>query len=1548
MTMNFSNAAFESAEPVTRKLIADQFPHWMRERSACGVVIVAAADGKPSRRITNMALEAGNHLSHRGAVAADGKTGDGAGNVSGIPQKLFHKSLLQVGVRATAENVAVGQFFMPHDPTAQEEIQKIIEDNLIKTGFKPLMWRDTPLDADALGDIALKSMPAIKQIVFEPINTNNAGRDLFVASRGITKAAKAMGADEFYICSLSTKIINYKGMILAENLPQFYLDFQDPDFETPFCILHQRYSTNTNPSWPRAQPYATINSALAHNGEINTLNGNVNFVSSVEKLLVDLGLQDERDSILPLIDVAGSDSSQLNDLYGYLVDVLGIDATAVINAMIPAVHGNHAFMPAWDGPAAIAFTNGDSKIGMHADRSGLRPTRYTITNDNILVAGSEAGMVHLDPKTVVRRGQLGPGETLLVDMKQHRIVYPDEIRTQLPTATQVKYITFSRVTEEATSALPTTRALQKQQYAAGYTSEEMKAIKSLATTGEELISSMGDDTKTSGLEEWHDLPVMGTSYKPLHHLARQAFAQVTNPPIDPLRERNVMNLDVYLKRPSLADIEKSDTEALALKSPVVTGNELRDLRTRFGYGAIAEIDATFRVNDNPDDPDNYRALEIALDRIVAEADEAYNKGQRHFVISDEMIAQNKFGVPMMLAVSVINKHFISRGVRSDVALHARAAEVMDTHGLAMMLAAGATTVNPYVAFRTIQNEVRAGRFKKVATIGGEKKLVNLTLEEAVANYKKGMDKGLLKIMSKMGIGVLASYTGGYNFEMLGLGNDVVDRYMPGVVSRIGGYSLADLQLGIMRIHDEAEQHASMGRTHLLIGDRHRTIPGAEHKHANNTAIRIFREAVVSGNYDQYRNFARAALKASDIDPTHTDPELRQDPARRPHNLRDLVGIRRLDGKGFIENPIISTEHPVIPASVESVADIVKRYNTGAMSLGALSPEAHATLTKAMNSIGAKSDCGEGGEFNDGDISKIRQIASGRFGVTAEYLAHADIEELEIKVAQGAKPGEGGQLPGMKVSGLIAKLRHSTQGVTLISPPPHHDIYSIEDLAQLIYDLKQINPKAKITVKLVAQSGIGTIASGVAKAGADVIHVSGNSGGTGASPETSLYHAGSPVELGVAEVHQQLVEDGLRERVLIRADGGLKTALDNLKIHMHGADEVGFGTQALIAEGCVMAGVCHENTCPAGVATADEALRKKFSGEPEHVINYMKFMAQETREYLAAMGANFVAEIIGRTDLLQQVDFPNRISLHRELAAPSTTKVNRLNPNMGRFAVPDTLDQRLLNSQGYTLSEIKGQLKEGERVVYEDNVFNTDRSVGAHLSGQLVREFGPKSLYPSQFTLNLTGSAGQSFGFAAVQGLELRVTGEVNDYVGKSLSGARIIIQPYAHERDRREQAIVGNTALYGATGGKLFAAGRAGERFGVRNSGAKTVVEGCGNNGCEYMTGGRVVVLGSVGDNFAAGMSGGEAFVYDPNNTFHSKVNEGTVVVYNVTNPEWQKKLKRLVVEHHGATNSCVAEELLNNWDEAIGHFRMVLGRDMLPRYPEMLNPVLAPQLDAA
>ena len=1541
-------AGLEVANPL------ENLPAWKREHDACGVVMVSSLNGKPNRGTMDRLLEAGSHLSHRGAVAADGKTGDGAGIVTQIPQRFFRRILNENAVFASAQKLAIGQFFMSHDTAEQQRSQEIVEKQLEAQGFRTLLWRDVPIRMEALGEIAANSMPAIKQAVLDTSKARNMDRSLYIADRTIAKAVRDQKIPNFYTCSLSGRIIDYKGMILAQNLPEFFTDLEDPDYETLLGILHQRYSTNTTPTWSRSQPYSKGGStALAHNGEINTLNGDVNFISAIEAGLLPKSLRSLQASLLPLIDVTGSDSSQLNDVFAYLVNVLGLDATQVMRTLVPGVSDDHAFTAPWDGPAAIAYTDGRRKIGIRTDRNGLRPVRVMETKDGYIIAGSETGMVHIAPENVARRFQLGPGQTIEVDLKEQRIIYPDEVAARSAAPTPIQYLHFDGIAESLTAPAYTHEGLRARQIAAGYTHEELSWIEALATGAEEAVSSMGDDTKVAGLERLYELAVLGDAYIPLHRLARQAFAQVTNPPIDPLRERQSMNLDVYLTRPSITNLAKNKDRAIALKSPVLTGNELRSLRKKLGEKFVKDIDATFTVNADPNDENNLNALETALDRIIAEAQAAYEKGQREFVVTDEHTGPNKFPVPMMLVVSAMNKHFIKTGARNTIGIHARSAEVMDTHSLAMLLACGATTVNPYLAFRTIADEANAGHLeKKVIAADKSVHIEKISLEEAVGNFKKGMDKGLLKIMSKMGIGVLASYVGGYNFEMLGLGHDVINKTMPGVTSRVGGYNFQDLQLAVMQIHDEADRYVAGKKQFLPAGSRHRAKPAAPHKHATNIGIKELRASSISGDYETYLKYARAHLKVNDIDPNHEKAELRKDPTIQPHNFRDLLAIRRIDGEGYMENPILKAERPQIPDDVESIRSIVKSYNTGAMSLGALSPEAHETLTIAMNRLGAKSDCGEGGEFNNGHISKIRQLASGRFGATAEYLTHPDVEEIEIKVAQGAKPGEGGQLPGLKVSGLIARLRHSTENVTLISPPPHHDIYSIEDLAQLIYDLKQINPKIKVAVKLVSQSGVGVIASGVAKAGADIIHCSGSAGGTGAAAVTSLMYGGLPPEIGVSEIHKQLTEDGLRSRVLIRADGGLKTALDSVKIKMCGADEVGFGTQALIAEGCVMMGGCHLNTCSAGIATQDPELRKMFEGKPEHVMNYMLHMAREEREILHAIGAKTSAEIVGRMDLFEQIDFPNRIDLSELITPPSADKVYKLTPNISRYEVPDTLDQRILAAN----PDLLDRLKSGERVIVEELAVNTDRSVGARLTWEIMNSFGmnlsnpdPKNKpWPSQFKLSLRGSAGQSLGFSMIEGMEINLTGDANDYVGKSLSGGRIIVRPYECERNHRNQAIIGNTVLYGATKGKLFAAGLAGERYAVRNSGAKSVVEGTGSNACNYMTGGRVVILGDVGDNFAAGMSGGEAFVWDPNRTFHQKLNEGTAIAFNVTNPIWQRKLHDLITEHHDATGSVVAKQILDRWHERIGDFRMVMGKDRLPTYPDERQPLRSSSVLAA
>ncbi len=1474
------------------------------EHSSCGVGLVVALDGKPSRAVVQNGIDALKAIWHRGAVDADGKTGDGAGIHVQIPVQFFHDKIRRTGHEPRMDELmAVGQVFLPRtDFAAQERSRTIVESEVLGMGYAIYGWRHVPVDVDVLGEKANATRPEIEQILIrnsKGTDEETFERELYVIRRRIEKAVSAAGIAGFYICSLSCRSIIYKGMMLAEQVAEFYPDLKDERFESAFAIYHQRYSTNTFPQWWLAQPFRM----LAHNGEINTLKGNLNWLKSHEIRMASSAFGEMAEDIKPIVASGASDSAALDSVFEVLVRA-GRNAPMAKTMLVPEAWSKQAVempqawrdmysycnsvMEPWDGPAALAMTDG-RWVCAGLDRNGLRPMRYVVTGEGLLIAGSEAGMVVVDELAVREKGALGPGQMIAVDMVEGKLYHDTEIKDRLA-ASQPFGEWNDKIVDlnEKLRDVPETRQLQsadlrRRQVAAGYTIEEIEQVLApMAEDGKEMVASMGDDTPAA---------VLSKLYRPLSHYFRQNFSQVTNPAIDSLREFRVMSLKTrFGNLKNVLDEDSSQTEILVLESPFVANGEFDAMVREFG-DQVAFIDCTFPAGKGEN------ALRDGLERIRAEAEDAVRSGAGHLVLTDEHQGADKIAMPMILATSAVHSWLTRKGLRTFCSLNVRSAECIDPHYFAVLIGCGATTVNAYLAQETIADRIDRG-------------LIDGSLIDAMRRYRDAINLGLLKIMSKMGISVISSYRGGLNFEAVGLSRAMVAEYFPGMQSRISGIGLHGLQLKLEEVHEKGWR---LGQDVLPIGGFYKARRSGE-KHAwEATAMHMMQQACNTSSYALWKQYS-AAMQA-----------------KEPIHLRDLLDIKPL-GKSI---PI---------EEVESITAIRKRFVTPGMSLGALSPEAHMTLNIAMNRIGAKSDSGEGGEDpahahplpnGDNPCAKIKQVASGRFGVTAEYLNAC--EELEIKVAQGAKPGEGGQLPGMKVTKLIAKLRHSTPGVTLISPPPHHDIYSIEDLAQLIYDLKQINPRVKVCVKLVAQSGVGTIAAGVAKAKADVILISGHNGGTGASPATSIKYAGLPWEMGLSESHQVLAMNKLRERVTLRTDGGLRTGRDIVMAAMMGAEEFGIGTAALIAMGCIMVRQCQSNTCPVGVCTQDEALRQKFTGNADKVVNLIPFYAQEVREILASIGARSLDEVIGRADLLAQV---SRGAVHLDdldlnpllLTVDGAARI-RYDRDKPRNAVPDTLDAEIIRDAARFFED-------GEKMQLSYAVENTHRTVGTRASSHIVKSFGMRNkLQPDHLTVKLAGSAGQSLGAFAAPGLKIEVYGDANDYVGKGLSGGTVVVRPrMSSPLVAHENTIIGNTVLYGATSGYLFAAGRAGERFAVRNSGAHVVIEGCGSNGCEYMTGGVAVILGSIGANFGAGMTGGMAYLYDPENAAAPLINMESLVTAPVTVPHWEAELKDLIERHAAETESQRASEILRNWDREKAHFLQVCSKEMLVHLPHPIS----------
>ncbi|MBB4658871.1 glutamate synthase large subunit [Parvularcula dongshanensis] len=1457
------------------------------EHDACGVGLIAAIDGKPRREVVTRAIDALKAVWHRGAVASDGKTGDGAGLRVDVAQDFFREKVARGGHEPTRADVCVGMIFLPRtDFSGQDRARAIVETEILRFGFRLYGWRQAPVDSTVIGTTANAARPEIEQILFhdpQGRDLHDIERTLYLVRRRIEKQALAERLQDFYVCSLSPRDVIYKGMFLAGDIDSFYLDLKDERFVSSFAIFHQRYSTNTFPQWRLAQPFRM----LAHNGEINTLRGNVAWMRSHEVKMASTAFAEHGGDIKPVIQPGGSDSAALDAVFEVMVHG-GRSAPMAKALLIPEAWSKrrdimtpevralyeycNAVMEPWDGPAAICAFDGRWAIA-GLDRNGLRPLRYAITEDGLLAVGSESGMCPTGDKKVVTRGAVPAGGMIAVDLDEGRFYDPAQILDHLTQAhPYAEWLGNVQNLDEEIGPGPEDRLfeeldLRRRQVGSGYTQEDLELIlRPMVTEGKEAVGSMGDDTP---------LAVLSDQYRPLSHYFRQRFSQVTNPPIDPLREGRVMSLKTRFK--NLGNIlaeDETQTNVYVLDGPILTNGMYARMSQKLG-GVV--IDCTFTDADGTGE-----RLRAALDRIRDEAAKAVRDGADHIVLTDEAQGQGRLPIPMILAAGGVHRRLIETGLRSSCSLTVRSAECVDSHYAAVLIGVGATTVNPYLALETIASRHAANKYPGV------------TIGQAVLAYKTAIENGLLKILSKMGVSVISAYRGGCNFETLGLSRTLLAEFFPDASSRISGIGLAGLEAGLLGLQDRAWPQDEDDALRLPVGSFYRVRSQGERHAYEATLVRDLQTAVRENDYDAYKRFSKALNTQGTI------------------QLRDLLTFKTMGDAVALDD-------------VESVNAIRQRFITPGMSLGALSPEAHGALNVAMNRIGAKSVSGEGGEdprryepMPNGDNmnSAVKQIASGRFGVTAEYLNQC--REIEIKVAQGAKPGEGGQLPGFKVNAYIASLRHATPGVTLISPPPHHDIYSIEDLAQLIYDLKQISPEARVCVKLVSSAGVGTIAAGVAKAKADVILISGHVGGTGASPQTSIKFAGSPWELGLAEANQVLTLNDLREAVTLRTDGGLRTGRDIVIAAMLGAEEFGIGTLSLVAMGCLMVRQCHSNTCPVGVCTQDEALRKKFVGTADQVVNLMTFIAEEVREILASLGASSLDDVIGRSDLLRQVsrgsDTLDDLDLNPLLVRANEGPRPPRSTREGRREPDPTLDAQIV-------ADAAPVWRRREKMQLTYTVRNTHRGVGTRTSHHIIRWFGKDGLPDGHLTVRLHGSAGQSLGAFGAKGLRIEVEGDANDYVGKGLSGAEIIVRGF--KREPSGMVMVGNTCLYGATSGALFAAGRAGERFAVRNSGATAVVEGCGSNGCEYMTNGVVAILGSVGDNFAAGMTGGRAYVYDRQNTFEALANPEHVTWGGLT-AEAEAECHALIERHVEETRSPYGAELLANWETEKAHFRFV------------------------
>ncbi|MDJ0921773.1 MAG: glutamate synthase large subunit [Henriciella sp.] len=1484
------------------RLIAGHAYNPEDEHSACGVGLVAALDGQPRREIVEMGIKALKNVWHRGAVDADGKTGDGAGIRIEVPQDFFREQVSRTGHTPTDSPICVGQIFLPRTNLSQQEAARsIVETEILHFGFYIYGWRQPPVDVSVIGQKAQDTRPEIEQIMFRDGRNRDAEaleRDLYVCRRRIERRAREAGVPDFYICSLSHKSLIYKGMFLAEDIDNFYLDLQDERFVSAVAIYHQRYSTNTFPQWSLAQPFRM----LAHNGEINTLRGNLNWMKSHEIKMVSGAFGDYVDDVKPVAPQGSSDSGALDSVFEILCKagrtapmtkaLLIPEAWSKRASIIPDKHAAlyaycNSVMEPWDGPAAICAYDGRWAVA-GLDRNGLRPLRYALTGDGILAVGSETGMCPLSGHEVVRRGHVQAGGMIAADLESGKFYEHEEIVDELAAEHPYdKWLKNVRDLDPEIGPGPEPKlfdkeALLRRQAVAGFTLETLELILApMAETAKEAIGSMGDDSPVAVLSE---------SYRPLSHFFRQNFSQVTNPPVDPLREDRVMSLKTRFKNlGNVLTTDERQQDVFVLESPVLSTGMYDRLIEMLGEG-VQVIDCTF---DGAKATGSGGALKDALARIREEAEEAVRAGREHIVLTDENQSSDRIGMPMILATGAVHSHLVAQGLRTFCSLTVRSAECIDTHYFAVLIGVGATCINAYLAQDALSDRHARGL------------LGDLSLSDAVRNYKSAIEAGLLKILSKMGISVISSYRGGYNFEALGLSRALVADYFPGLTSRISGLGLAGIEENAMNRHDQAFDEDIIS---LPVGGFYRLRAGSEPHALDGNLIHMLQAACDRGEYSLYDRYQKAVNSRSGT-----------------IQLRDLMDFKPAGPAEPLER-------------VQSVNEIRKRFVTPGMSLGALSPEAHGTLNVAMNRIGAKSVSGEGGEVRErytplpnGDNmnSAVKQVASGRFGVTAEYLNMC--REVEIKIAQGAKPGEGGQLPGFKVTEFIAKNRHSTPGVTLISPPPHHDIYSIEDLAQLIYDLKQINPDCRVCVKLVAQSGVGTVAAGVAKAKADIILIAGGVGGTGASPQTSIKYAGLPWEMGLAEAHQVLSLNNLRDKVTLRTDGGLRTGRDIVIAAMLGAEEYGIGTASLVAMGCIMVRQCHSNTCPVGVCTQREDLREKFTGTADKVVNLMSFIAEDVRRILSDLGLSSLDEAIGRTDLLAQVSrgapHLDDLDLNPLLVQVDTARTVEYTPER-REEVPDTLDAQILRDGEPFFAR-------GEKMQLQYEVHNVLRSIGARSSSAIVRKFGEKALPEGRLHIRLSGSAGQSLGAFSVQGLLLDVVGDANDYVGKGLSGATIQLRPPSDAPfTAGENTIIGNTCLYGATSGQLYAAGQAGVRFAVRNSGATAVVEGCGANGCEYMTGGKVAILGPIGDNFGAGMTGGLAFIWDEDNRFDEVANPDAIDWYKLADmaPQHIEVYRTLLESHVERTRSARAKDLLENWDRTVAETLMIVPKESADR----------------
>ncbi len=1475
------------------------------EHDNCGIGAVVSIKGIKTHQTVSDALSIVENLEHRAGKDAEGKTGDGVGILLQISHKFFKKAVKPLGIQIGEEReYGVGMFFFPQDELKRNQAKKMFEIIVEKEGLEFLGWREVPTYPQILGKKAVDCMPYIMQaFVKKPADVAKGidfDRKLYVARRVFEQTN-----EDTYVVSLSSRTIVYKGMFLVGQLRQFFGDLEDADYESAIAIVHSRFSTNTNPSWERAHP----NRFIVHNGEINTIKGNADRMLSREETMYSEYLESEMAKITPVVNTNGSDSAMLDNTLEFLV-MNGMPLPLAVMITIPEPWSNNkamaqekkdfyqyyaTMMEPWDGPASILFSDGDI-MGAVLDRNGLRPSRYYVTNDGYLILSSEVGVLPIAESRIKVKDRLRPGKMLLVDTVKGELIDDDELKEKYATKQPYGEWLDNNLVQLHDLKIPnqkvpmhTKEERARLQKAFGYTYEDLKtSILPMALNGSESIGAMGIDTP---------LAVLSNKHQPLFNYFKQLFAQVTNPPIDSIREKVVTSTTVYLGTDGNVLEEKAENcKQLKINDPILTNTDLLKIKNM-------KVDG-FKVETIPIIYYKNTSLEKAIDHLFVEVDRAHREGANIIILSDRGVDENHVAIPSLLAVSALQQYLVQTKKRTAMAVILESGEPRDVHHFATLLGYGASAINPYLAQESIQELIDLNMLDK-------------DYYAAVDDYNNAILGGIVKIAAKMGISTIQSYQGAKIFEAIGIDSDVINKYFKGTVSRIEGISLKDIQEDVETLHSKAFDPLGLPTdTTLDSNGAHKLRSGKEEHLYNPQTIHLLQLATRTGDYKIFKEYTKLVNKDTGA-----------------MNLRGLMDIR------FPKKGINIDE-------VESVDSIVRRFKTGAMSYGSISKEAHETMAIAMNMLHGKSNSGEGGEDEDrltvgpdglNRCSAIKQVASGRFGVTSKYLVSA--QEIQIKMAQGAKPGEGGHLPGKKVYPWIAKTRLSTPGVSLISPPPHHDIYSIEDLAQLIYDLKNANKNARISVKLVSEAGVGTVASGVAKAGAQVILISGYDGGTGAAPRSSIHNAGLPWELGLAEAHQTLTMNGLRNKVIIEIDGKLMSGRDVAIAAMLGAEEFGFATAPLVTMGCVMMRVCNLDTCPVGVATQNPELRKRFTGKPEYVVNFMRFIAEELREYMAKLGVKTVDELVGRTDLLEQRDVPGsgrskNVDLSQILDNPyikEAAKIHYDKKNVYDFQLEKTVDEKVL------LKKFATALDEKQKRSVEVDVTNTDRAVGTLLGAEITRRFG-ETLDEDTFTVKCNGAGGQSFGAFIPKGLTLELVGDSNDYFGKGLSGGKIIVYPptgCTYKED--ENIIIGNVALYGATSGKAFINGVAGERFCVRNSGVTAVVEGCGDHGCEYMTGGRVVVLGRTGKNFAAGMSGGIAYVLDEDTSLYKRMNKQLVSIEPVTDKYDVLELKDLITEHVAYTNSKKGKEVLDNFGEYLPKFKRIIPHD----YKKMLNTIV-------